>query len=192
MSVSAFNDDEFAVTENPKEKGTDELLGNGPKKYKRTDDSEALGPRKKKQDVDDSKTSSKTEQSKPSVLPNAALRAIATRTALLDSKEAAPHYQTHELRPPVRRQRAQKGPDRFPFRSMRKLARRGGVKRISKRALDAAMKYGEDFAKKVVELAIAYLDSGKRQTCRTSDVLQAFRVMGCSLYGADISSLGSS
>lgn len=172
MSVSAFNDDEFAVTENPVEKGASK-----------------------------SKT---TERLK---VTNATLRAIATRTASMDNKEgepythelpmdgrkeATPRNPTQERKAPIRRQRAQKGPDRFPFRSMRKLARRGGVKRISKRALDAAMKYGEDFAKKVVELAIAYLDSGKRQTCRTSDVLQAFRVMGCSLYGADISSLGSS
>jgi histone H3/H4 len=86
-----------------------------------------------------------------------------------------------------RHRRASEGKTGFPFRSIRKLARRGGVKRISKTALTAAMTYADDFVRKTVELAIAYLESGdkERQTCRTKDVLQAFRMMGCSLFGAE-------
>lgn len=86
-----------------------------------------------------------------------------------------------------RHRRASDGKTGFPFRSIRKLARRGGVKRISKTALTAAMTYADDFVRKTVELAIAYLESGdkERQTCRTKDVLQAFRMMGCSLFGAE-------
>lgn len=86
-----------------------------------------------------------------------------------------------------RHRRASEGKTNFPFRSMQRLARCGGVKRVSRIALATAMTYADDFVRKTVELAIAFLDSGdkKRQTCRTKDVLQAFRMMGFSLFGAE-------
>lgn len=114
-----------------------------------------------------------------SELNNGAIRPIVTRNAP-GGKVATP-----EVPKAVRHQKAANGLKGFPVRSMRKLARRGGVKRISRRALEAAMNYGKDFTKKAVELALAYVDSAKRQTCSTKDVLEAFRMMGCSLYGAE-------
>lgn len=85
--------------------------------------------------------------------------------------------------PRYRRREVQGKPDRVPLRSLKRLARRGGVKRISKTAVQSAKEYVQDFIQKTVEYALVFLDSRKRTICSSGDVRQAFRHMNCPFFG---------
>lgn len=83
-----------------------------------------------------------------------------------------------------RHQRGGDGPLQFPRRSFRRLARRGGVKRIGTKALDVAMAYAEKYMHDVIKTAIAYMEHCKRTTCTARDVITAIRrSQNCTLFG---------
>ena len=66
---------------------------------------------------------------------------------------------------------------------IRRLARRGGVKRISATCYDYTRDILHGFLKKVVKDALVYTASGKRRTCTGMDVVMAMKRNGRSLYG---------
>jgi len=85
----------------------------------------------------------------------------------------------------ARRHRHHRVPN--PFRGMksaiRRLARRGGVKRMSGTVYAEAFTHLQSFVRKVVYDAMIYMDSARRKTVTAMDVVMALKRMGKSLYG---------
>ena len=67
--------------------------------------------------------------------------------------------------------------------SIRRLARRGGVKRISGPNYDEIRGTLKMFLEKVIPGAATYAQYGKRNTIKTMDVLYALKKQGHTLYG---------
>ena len=67
--------------------------------------------------------------------------------------------------------------------AIRRLARRGGVKRISGLVYDHTRGVLKEFLEKVVRDAVHYTDHAKRKTVTSMDVLYALRRQGRTLYG---------
>lgn len=67
--------------------------------------------------------------------------------------------------------------------SIRRLARRGGVKRISAAIYDEAREILKTFVEGVVRDATAYTEHAKRKTVMALDVVHALRKRGRTLYG---------
>ncbi len=67
--------------------------------------------------------------------------------------------------------------------TIRRLARRGGVKRISALIYAEAHKEIEAFLDHVVRDSITYAEHAKRKTVSTMDVLYALKRQGRTLYG---------
>jgi histone H4 len=67
--------------------------------------------------------------------------------------------------------------------AIRRLARRGGVKRISGVLYQEARGIIEDFVKKLKTDAVAYTEHAKRSTVTALDVINALRRQGKHLYG---------
>ena len=71
------------------------------------------------------------------------------------------------------------------YNSIRRLARRGGVKRMSKARVPVTIRViAESFLKKVVADAIEYMRHAKRKTITTEDVVHALALNGRTFYGA--------
>jgi histone H4 len=67
--------------------------------------------------------------------------------------------------------------------SIRRLARRGGCKRISGEIYDEVRKTLKSFVEGVVRDATAYTEHAKRKTVTALDVVNALRKRGKTLYG---------
>lgn len=67
--------------------------------------------------------------------------------------------------------------------AIRRLARRGGVKRISGLVYDEVRAVLKVFLEDVIRDAYLYADSGRRKTIFTADVVHALRRQGNTLYG---------
>ncbi|VDI23675.1 Hypothetical predicted protein [Mytilus galloprovincialis] len=69
--------------------------------------------------------------------------------------------------------------------SIRRLARRGGVKRISGLVYAEIRGVLRVYLQHVLHDTIVYTDHAKRKTVTASDVIHAVRHQGCTLYGLD-------
>lgn len=67
--------------------------------------------------------------------------------------------------------------------SFRRLARRGGVKRISEDVYHASRDLVQRFVDDVVRDAVIFTEHSKRKTISTQDVLMALKNRGNTLYG---------
>jgi histone H4 len=67
--------------------------------------------------------------------------------------------------------------------AIRRLARRGGVKRISNLIYDEARSALKTFLEKVVRDAVTYTDHARRKTVTAMDVVYALKRQGRTLYG---------
>nr|ANM86120.1 histone H4 [Stygiella incarcerata] len=67
--------------------------------------------------------------------------------------------------------------------AMRRLARRGGVKRISKSIYDETRKVLKGFLEGVIKDSIMYTEHAKRKTVTATDVVYALKRQGRTLYG---------
>ena len=69
--------------------------------------------------------------------------------------------------------------------AIRRLARRGGVKRISGLVYDETRNVLRKFLHNLLRDAISYTDHAKRKTVTAMDVVYALKRQGKSLYGFD-------
>ena len=69
--------------------------------------------------------------------------------------------------------------------SVRRMARRGGVKRIAMSVYDEARSVMHSFVRGLVRDALAYTEFGKRTTVSAMDVIHALKKRGKQLYGYD-------
>lgn len=67
--------------------------------------------------------------------------------------------------------------------AIRRLARRGGVKRISAAIYDESRTVLQEFLKAVLRDAITYSEHANRKTITTLDVIYALKRQGRTLYG---------
>lgn len=67
--------------------------------------------------------------------------------------------------------------------AIRRLARRGGVKRISGRIYEETRTVLKQFLENVIRDAVAYTEYSRRKTVTTMDVVYALKRQGRSLYG---------
>lgn len=68
---------------------------------------------------------------------------------------------------------------------IRRLARRGGIKRISANIYDEARTAMVDRLKTILEECVIYLEHSKRQTVTVGDVIFALKRQGRPIYGFD-------
>ena len=67
--------------------------------------------------------------------------------------------------------------------AVRRLARRGDVKRISNSIYNEAQTVIEEFLKKIIINAVTYTEHSRRKTMTANDVVYALKRQGCVLYG---------
>lgn len=67
--------------------------------------------------------------------------------------------------------------------AIRRLARRGGVKRISGKVYDETRKVLRTFLNSAVRDAVTFCEHGKRKTVTATDVVMALKRQGRTLYG---------
>jgi histone H4 len=67
--------------------------------------------------------------------------------------------------------------------SLRRLARRGGVRRISLATHDHVRDYVDAFLERVVRDSLTFTEHGKRKTITAMDVVYALKKNGRALYG---------
>ena len=67
--------------------------------------------------------------------------------------------------------------------ALRRLARRGGVKRISPSSYEHVRDYIDDFLMKVVRDSLTYTEHRRRRTITAMDVVYALKKNGRTIYG---------
>jgi histone H4 len=67
--------------------------------------------------------------------------------------------------------------------AIRRLARRGGVKRISQEIYDSTRMLLRTFLENVVRDSVTYTESAQRKTVTALDVVYALKRQGKTLYG---------
>ena len=67
--------------------------------------------------------------------------------------------------------------------AIRRLARRGGVKRISGLVYEETRQTLKQFLEEVIKDAITYTEHARRKTCTAMDVVYALKRRGRTLYG---------
>ena len=67
-----------------------------------------------------------------------------------------------------------------------RLARRAGVKRISKKVHKPISDYATEYLNTLIRNSFIYCDSGKRKTIASRDVKNALSLMGQKFYGAGV------
>jgi histone H4 len=67
--------------------------------------------------------------------------------------------------------------------ALRRLARRGGVKRISDNSYNAVREFADAMLVRVTRDSIVYAEAGKRKTITAMDVVYALKKSGKVLYG---------
>ena len=73
--------------------------------------------------------------------------------------------------------------ERISKNEIRRLARRGGVKRINAMVYDEVRRSLKDFLSEVIGTSIVYMDHAGRRTVTAMDVVYALRRKGKTLYG---------
>ena len=73
--------------------------------------------------------------------------------------------------------------DRITNGSIRRLARRGGVKRISRAIYDDTRQVIHQFLDNVLRDTITYTEHAQRKTCTSMDVVFALKRQGRTIYG---------
>ena len=86
---------------------------------------------------------------------------------------------------------AKSAPEKFRIANVtngaiRRLARRGGVKRISFHVHDSVRSYIGDFLEKVVRDSLTFAEHGRRRTISALDVVYALKKNGRVIYGYGI------
>lgn len=69
--------------------------------------------------------------------------------------------------------------------SIRRLARRGGVKRISRLMYEETRGVLQESLKKVIQNAVTYMIHARRKTVTANDVVLALKREGRTIYGAN-------
>ena len=69
--------------------------------------------------------------------------------------------------------------------AIRRLARRGGVKRISSEIYDETRSTLKSFLEIVIKDSVTYTEHGRRKTVSASDVIYSLKRQGRTLYGYD-------
>lgn len=67
--------------------------------------------------------------------------------------------------------------------AIRRLARRGGVKRMSESVYEETRGVLKDFLTNVIQAAVAYCDHARRKTVTSMDVVYALKQRGRAMYG---------
>lgn len=67
--------------------------------------------------------------------------------------------------------------------AIRRLARRGGVKRISSQIYDSTRAVMKEFLEGVVRDSVLYMEHARRKTVTSLDVVHAMKRQGRTLYG---------
>jgi len=67
--------------------------------------------------------------------------------------------------------------------AIRRLARRGGVKRISGLVYEETRVVLKQFLEKLIHNSVLYMEHAKRKTVTASDVVYALKQQGMTLYG---------
>ena len=67
--------------------------------------------------------------------------------------------------------------------AIRRLARRGGVKRINGHIYEETRKRLKDFLERVLKDTVTYTEHARRQTVQNLDVVYALKHQGHTLYG---------
>jgi histone H4 len=67
--------------------------------------------------------------------------------------------------------------------AIRRLARRGGIKRLSGLVYEETREVLKDFMTNVIRDAISYTEHARRRTVTANDVVMALRRRGRTLYG---------
>jgi histone H4 len=67
--------------------------------------------------------------------------------------------------------------------NIRRICRRGGVKRISARIYEEVRGVAKSYLENVVQDSLAYTEHAKRKTITAQDVIYAFNRQGIKLYG---------
>lgn len=81
-----------------------------------------------------------------------------------------------------RRNSQQEGINYIPEYAIRKLARRGGVKRIGSSFIPQCKVFSEKLLEELVKYSIVYMEHARRRTLRPSDVKEAAKGMNMKLY----------
>ena len=81
------------------------------------------------------------------------------------------------------RQKTNQGDDFGSDEAIRRLARRGGVKRISALIYDEARMVLKGFLEQVIKDSVTYCEHAKRKTVTALDVVYALKRQGRTLYG---------
>ncbi len=76
-----------------------------------------------------------------------------------------------------------KGPLQVTKGALRRLARRGGVRRISENSYNSVREFCNSMILKVTKDSIVYAEAGKRKTVTAMDVVYALKKNGKTLYG---------
>ena len=84
---------------------------------------------------------------------------------------------------PKRDPPAKATPKAFTSSGMRRIARRGGVKRLARHTYEEVRGVVHDFVKKLVSDAIAYTEHRRAGTVVAMDVINALKRQGRQLYG---------
>ena len=84
---------------------------------------------------------------------------------------------------PKRDPPAKATPKAFTSSAMRRIARRGGVKRLARHTYEEVRGVVHDFVKKLVSDAIAYTEHRRAGTVIAMDVIHALKRQGRPLYG---------
>lgn len=66
---------------------------------------------------------------------------------------------------------------------LRRLARKGGVKRVSNESFDAGREMLNQFVNSIVRDAVIFSEAAQRKTVTASDVNMSLKRNGCALYG---------
>lgn len=69
--------------------------------------------------------------------------------------------------------------------AIRRIARRGGVKRISASIYEEVRGVIKDFLRPIINSCVVYTEHAKRKTVTTTDVIHALRIRGRTIYGFD-------
>lgn len=78
---------------------------------------------------------------------------------------------------------AQKAGFKMTAGAIRRLARRGGVKRISSNSYQGVRDFVDEFLHRVVSDSTVYAEAGKRRTVTAMDVVYALKKSGRAIYG---------
>ena len=98
-------------------------------------------------------------------------------------KKTQPKKSSAKSTKPTPKRALSKATKVFTSSAMRRVARRGGVKRLARLTYDEVRGVVHDFVKKLVSDAIAYTQHRRAGTVVAMDVINALKRQGRQLYG---------